>query len=127
MNNCEIKIRKIRESDAEPISEIFRDMGWFEYIQSESLEQTSERVKKHIALCCSDESHSVYVAETGKGDVVGYVARNFLYAKPELCLQVRSQTGVWEREVSRFRWIAKNEIDKKLIITGLRDIILNWQ
>ncbi len=31
----------------------------------------------------------------------------FCNAKPELCLQVRSQTGVWEREVSRFRWIAK--------------------
>ncbi len=34
--------------------------------------------------------------------LAAHLRRDSLYAKPELCMQVRSQTGVWERGTPEF-------------------------
>ena len=70
--------RKARPQDANALAKILRELSWFAHLASESLETTQERVSRHLNLCFSDDSHSVYVAETGPGQVVGYAAVHWL-------------------------------------------------
>lgn len=74
----EITIRKAEMTDAEPIANILRGIGWFGAFNAESEDESYERIRAHIALCNADDSHTVYVAETTKGDVVGYASIHWL-------------------------------------------------
>jgi GNAT superfamily N-acetyltransferase len=67
-------IRKAVPADAGSITSILRGLGWFAYFDEESPAQTEDRVGRHLALCLADNSHSVYVATTATGAVVGYIA-----------------------------------------------------
>jgi len=67
-------IRKAAATDTESIVNILRGLNWFAILDAESPDQTLARVARHLALCLADTSHSVYVAETTAGAVVGYIA-----------------------------------------------------
>jgi GNAT superfamily N-acetyltransferase len=73
-----MKIRKMTKDDAPAISKILRDLGWFGHLKEESFQETEQRVKKHIALCLQDESHTMFVAENTNGEVIGYAAVHWL-------------------------------------------------
>ena len=61
-----ITIRKIQFQDAEGITSIIREVGWFDHLKSESAQITAERIRQHISLCLADDSHSAFVAEDEK-------------------------------------------------------------
>lgn len=73
-----LTIRQANESDAPAIAQILKALGWFAHLNSISDEESAAQIKKHIALCHADNSHSVYVAENAEGDVLGYVAVHWL-------------------------------------------------
>ena len=73
-----ITIRHIQLQDAEDITNIIREVGWFEHLKSESAQTTAERVRQHISLCLADESHSSFVAEDGKYKIIGYISVHYL-------------------------------------------------
>jgi GNAT superfamily N-acetyltransferase len=73
-----MNIRKTQLEDAEAITRIIREVGWFEHLKSESIEKTEERVRQHISLCLADSSHSSFVADTEDGKVLGYSSVHYL-------------------------------------------------
>jgi GNAT superfamily N-acetyltransferase len=74
----ERQIRKIKVQDALQLAELLRDIGWFESFKSEPIEAASQRVRLHIEQCLADNSHSVLVAETSSGQIVGYGSVHWL-------------------------------------------------
>lgn len=74
----EKQIRKIKVQDALQLAELLRDIGWFESFKSEPIEAASQRVRLHIEQCLADNSHSVLVAETSVGQIVGYGSVHWL-------------------------------------------------
>jgi GNAT superfamily N-acetyltransferase len=68
----EIQIRKVSAQDAGQLAELLRDIGWFESFKSEPIEVASRRVRRHLDQCLADESHSLFVAQTPDGAIVGY-------------------------------------------------------
>jgi GNAT superfamily N-acetyltransferase len=67
-----IQIRKAQMTDTNAITHILRALGWFAHLSSESYETTEKRIAHHLESCNAADSHSVYVAESSAGDVVGY-------------------------------------------------------
>ena len=74
----DIQIRKAEVSDVPGISDVLRSLGFFALINAEAPETTQERVRKHLALCVSDDSHLVLVAQTPDGEIAGYGAVHWL-------------------------------------------------
>jgi len=71
-------IRSVQLQDAENITSIIRELGWFEHLNSESNQTTAERVHQHISLCLADDSHSAFVAEDENHKVIGYSSVHYL-------------------------------------------------
>jgi hypothetical protein len=76
--NMDITIRNVQFQDAEDITSIIREVGWFEHLKSESVQTTAERVRQYISLCLADDSHSAFVAEDEKHKVIGYSSVHYL-------------------------------------------------
>ena len=74
----DITIRNVQFQDAEDITGIIREVGWFEHLKSESAQTTAERVRQHISLCLADDSHSAFVAEDEEHKVIGYSSVHYL-------------------------------------------------
>jgi GNAT superfamily N-acetyltransferase len=74
----DIKIRNVQVQDAEVISGIIREVGWFEHLKSETAQATEERVRKHISACLANDSHSSFVAEDENHNVIGYSSVHYL-------------------------------------------------
>jgi len=73
-----VNVRLAHETDASSVAKILRATGWFEHLAAEAAVETESRIKRHIGLCRSDDSHSVYVAENEDGIVVGYASVHWL-------------------------------------------------
>jgi GNAT superfamily N-acetyltransferase len=67
-----VQIRKASAQDAQSLAELLKDIGWFESFKNEPIEVASRRVRRHIEQCLADESHSLFVAQTPDGAIVGY-------------------------------------------------------
>ncbi len=74
----EIAIRPAVKTDAPAIAHILRSTGWFEPINAEPVQETLNRMDRHLKLCLADNSHSIYLAEDPQGGVVGYVSAHWL-------------------------------------------------
>ncbi len=74
----DITIRNVQLKDSEDITNIIREVGWFEHLKSESAQATAERVREHISLCLADDSHSAYVAEDEKHKIIGYSSVHYI-------------------------------------------------
>ncbi|WP_193199158.1 GNAT family N-acetyltransferase [Nostoc sp. MG11] len=72
------KIRKAKESDAQGLFKIIRELGWFVWVNSTFQETTVAQIQQHITQCHQNDSHSIYVAENAENDVIGYVAVHWL-------------------------------------------------
>jgi GNAT superfamily N-acetyltransferase len=85
--NMEIEIRKAEKRDVPAIADILRGLSWFEHLAAETPAETQVHVGRELALCQSDDSHLVLVAEDASGEVVGYVSIHWLpyliHAGPE--------------------------------------------
>jgi GNAT superfamily N-acetyltransferase len=79
-----VQIREANAQDAQSLAELLKDIGWFESFKNEPLEVTSQRVRAHVEQCCADESHSIFVATSSEGKIVGYGSVHWL---PYLFLQ----------------------------------------
>ncbi len=74
----EIKIRKAGPTDVPALTELLRSLGLFAHINAETPQATEERVRKHLALCLSDDSHLILVAQFPEGELAGYCAVHWL-------------------------------------------------
>ena len=69
-----VHVRTAREADSLSIAEILRATGWFEYLASESVAQTADRIGNGIRAGLREPCYSLLVAEVLGGEVVGYVS-----------------------------------------------------
>jgi len=71
-------IRPARIEDAPGVSRILRALGWWVHINNEAADATSARLARHLEMCLTGQSHSVYVAEAVDGDLCAYAAVHWL-------------------------------------------------
>lgn len=69
----DITIRCVEVHDAHALAVLLRGLGIFAKLEAESLEATTSRIARLIALCCSDNSHT-QLAAIDEGRLVGYVS-----------------------------------------------------
>lgn len=68
------RVRQGKLGDAAAIAAILQELEWFSHYG----ELTPDQVGRQLGRCLADDSHSVYVAETPSGEVVGYGAVHWL-------------------------------------------------
>jgi GNAT superfamily N-acetyltransferase len=73
-----MQIRKVRIEDAEPLAALLKEIGWFEFLNNEPVQAATQRVRSHIEQCLADNSHSVFVAESEEGSIIGYGSVHWL-------------------------------------------------
>jgi GNAT superfamily N-acetyltransferase len=73
-----MKIRRVAVQDASQLAALLREVGWFDILNNNPLETNTELVKTHLAGCLADNSHSMFVAESAQGEVIGYVSAHWL-------------------------------------------------
>jgi GNAT superfamily N-acetyltransferase len=71
-------LRKAHLSDANALAQFLKELGWFARLAAEPVEKVADTVHRHLSLCLADNSHSVYVAESDNGELVGYVSVHWL-------------------------------------------------
>ncbi|QFS51234.1 hypothetical protein [Nostoc sphaeroides] len=71
-------IRKAKESDAQAIFNIIRELGWFAWVNLTSDETNITQIQQHITQCDQNDSHSIYVAENTENGIIGYIAVHWL-------------------------------------------------
>lgn len=74
----EVSIRAARAEDARGIAAIQHELGWFDHLKRESVDDTAKRVERHLSFCQADDSHLVLVAATPEGAIAAYVAVHWL-------------------------------------------------
>ncbi len=72
-----VTIRPAAPGDIPGITDILRNLGWFDYLSSAPLEAAQRQIGRHLQLCMSDNSHSIYVADE-EGNVEGYVSVHWI-------------------------------------------------
>jgi GNAT superfamily N-acetyltransferase len=72
-----MQLRKATIEDAAPLALLLREIGWFEAFKTESVDDSTRRVRSELELCLADGSHSVYVAQFGDR-IVGYVSVHWI-------------------------------------------------
>jgi|SRR5579859_1674298 len=78
MSGEQIRIRAAVPADAPRLAELLRSIGWFTQINEESEASTRANVLAQLNRCLADSSHTISVAETSQGELVGYVSVHWL-------------------------------------------------
>jgi len=127
----DIKIRKATDQDAPAIAELLRSLGLFAHINAETPQATREHVSRHLRLCHTDNSHSVFVALDTAGEIVGYCAVHWLpyllLSGPEgyvseLFLRESSRgLGIGGQLLETIKAEAKERGCSRLMLLNLRD------
>jgi len=73
-----IEIRKAQATDAADVAELIRGLGLFRRLATLSPEETHRQISKHLSLCLSDDSHSVYLARASDDTLLGYCAIHWI-------------------------------------------------
>jgi GNAT superfamily N-acetyltransferase len=73
-----VHIREASTQDAQSLAELLKDIGWFESFKNEPFEAVSGQVRLRIEQCLADNSHSIFVAESQEGKIVGYGSVHWL-------------------------------------------------
>ena len=83
--NFKIRIGKV--SDAESITNILLSIKGLHHLSDLEPDFIRDCIKRHLKICEEGPDHTVYVAETDNGDIVGYGSVHWmpslLYTKPE--------------------------------------------
>ncbi len=69
-----VVIRPATPGDIAAISTILRELGWFDHINREAPADTEARIARHLDLCLTQGGHTVLVAESRGGEVIGYTS-----------------------------------------------------
>jgi GNAT superfamily N-acetyltransferase len=70
-------IRPANAGDIPGITDVLMNLGWFDYLSSAPLDVAQGQIGRHLALCMSDKSHTVFVADEG-GCVEGYASVHWI-------------------------------------------------
>lgn len=73
-----LEIRQIHLQDAASLAGLLRSLDTVPHFQNEDVETTTAQVYRHLTQCLEDTSHSMYVAVSPDGSVVGYGAVHWL-------------------------------------------------
>jgi len=73
-----IKVKTAEVKDASAIAAMIMDVGWFHDFEKAPGSERTDMVRRQLELCLADKSHSVYVAESDDGNLVGYAAVHWL-------------------------------------------------
>jgi GNAT superfamily N-acetyltransferase len=73
-----LRVRKATIEDAEQLSSLLKEIGWFASFRDHSARESTECVKKQLALGLADDSHSISVAEDDHGKIIGYVSVHWI-------------------------------------------------
>jgi len=73
-----VQISKATAQDAQSLAELLRDIGWFEPFNHEPLDVLVRRVQCAIEQCLADNSHSIFIAQSPDGKIVGYGSVHWL-------------------------------------------------
>jgi GNAT superfamily N-acetyltransferase len=73
-----MQIRRAVPGDATALAELLLDIGWFEALNGKPMESVKSQVALRIEQCFADGSHSVYVAQSPAGEIVGYSSVHWL-------------------------------------------------
>jgi GNAT superfamily N-acetyltransferase len=73
-----LRLRKATAQDAEPLTSLLKDIGWFGALTSDPVQSSTQRVRSQIERCLADASHSVFVAESDVGEINGYISVHWL-------------------------------------------------
>jgi GNAT superfamily N-acetyltransferase len=73
-----MQLRKATIHDARPLASLLKEIGWFEALNSQSIDDAARRVKTHLEQCLADNSHFVFVAQSDDGEIIGYVSVHWL-------------------------------------------------
>jgi len=74
----DVQIRKATAADVPAIADLLRALGLFAHLNAETSQATEDRLRKHLALAASDNSHLVLVALDPRGKLLGYGAVHWL-------------------------------------------------
>ena len=74
----DLRLRKATLEDAEQLTLLLKDIGWFEILASDPIEQSTQRVRAQLERCLVHGSHSMFVAESDKREIKGYVSVHWL-------------------------------------------------
>lgn len=74
----EYTIRRAVVEDARAIAVILKETGWFEAVQTESLDESEKKIELLLSKCLADDSHSVYVAVDQQDLAAGYLSVHWL-------------------------------------------------
>jgi GNAT superfamily N-acetyltransferase len=74
----EIPIRRAIIDDAPQLAKLLQEIGWFEAFRGRDLKDSVAQVESRLRECLADSSHSVYVAESPRGEVAGYGSVHWL-------------------------------------------------
>jgi GNAT superfamily N-acetyltransferase len=85
-----ITVRKATARDAPVLAYILRELGIFAQVGNEIPESTQARLAGYLQFYDSDDCHSLYVAVSNTGEIVGYRAVHWNYylflVGPEGCV-----------------------------------------
>jgi GNAT superfamily N-acetyltransferase len=73
-----MRIRRPGAEDAKALASLLHEIGWFELLRSQTLQATTEHVNSQLERCLVDDSHSIFVAESAQGEVIGYISAHWL-------------------------------------------------
>lgn len=71
-------IRRARLDDVEALAAFLAGLNYFHRLQAKSPAEVQAQVRKELALCLADASHSVYLAVDAQDQVLGYAAVHWL-------------------------------------------------
>lgn len=71
-------IRPATLEDAEPIAAFLKALHYFHRLEAQPLSELEDHVRAELRLCLSDDSHSVCLAESAGGELLGYVNVHWL-------------------------------------------------
>jgi len=71
-------IRPAERGDDAGLTTLLRSIGWFQHMQAEEPQQTLATVSAQLERCLSSDGHTILVAQSPAGDVVGFVAIHWL-------------------------------------------------
>jgi GNAT superfamily N-acetyltransferase len=74
----DVTIRRATLDDAHRLAHLLQGIGWFAAFKGGDIDDSTAQVRERLRECLADSSHSVNVAESPSGEIVGYGSVHWL-------------------------------------------------